>query len=220
LDETLGTGAYTVFLTSDHAAIPNVSLLHDNKLPSGIARINEYEEALSKFMVNKFGDDSWIRQFDGERLYLKRDVIASHKLDLASVQDDVANFLMTLDGISTAITATNLQMHEYNNGARKLVQNGHHPKRSGDVILVFDPVFIQSGNPEIEISSVKGTTHGSGYSYDTHVPILWFGSGIKHGSSVRKVIITDISPTIAMMLNLQLPDGNTGHPMTELFMHQ
>ena len=83
--------------------------------------------------------------------------------------------------------------------------------------MTFDPGFIQSSNSELDISSVKGAAHGTGYAYDTHVPLLWFGYGITHGESIRKISVTDISPTLAMMLNLQLPSGNIGNPLAELF---
>ena len=69
----------------------------------------------------------------------------------------------------------------------------------------------------INLSEVKGTTHGSGYAYDWHVPMLWMGSGIPHGQSVRKVAIPDISASLAMFLNLQQPSGSSGNPLIEIF---
>jgi len=72
-------------------------------------------------------------------------------------------------------------------------------------------------NSEIAITTVKGTTHGSGYSYDTHVPMLWYGARIPQGSSVKKVEITSIAPTIAMLLNVQLPSAGEGIPLIEIF---
>lgn len=217
LDEKVGKGAYTLFLTSDHGAIPVASYLNDLKLPTGIARIAQYKDTLTGYLNTKLGDDSWIQNFDGNQVYLNRSTISKHGLQLQSVQQDVADFLANLNGISGALTAYNLQTNEYNDGLRKLLQNGYHQKRSGDIILTFDPGFIQSSNSELDISSVKGAAHGTGYAYDTHVPLLWFGYGITHGESIRKISVTDISPTLAMMLNLQLPSGNIGNPLAELF---
>ena len=62
-----------------------------------------------------------------------------------------------------------------------------------------------------------GTTHGSGWTYDTHVPILMYGWGIKPGNSVRYTTITDIAPTLSMLLNIRLPNGATGQPIKEVF---
>jgi len=58
-----------------------------------------------------------------------------------------------------------------------------------------------------------GSTHGSGYDYDTHVPLLFYGWGIRQGSTVQKTEITNIAPTIAALLGLEMPDGTTGVPL-------
>ena len=77
-------------------------------------------------------------------------------------------------------------------------------------MFVLDPGWTESG-------SVQGTTHGSGYTYDTHVPILFFGFGIKAGSSVQPHSVTDIAPTISALLNIKFPSGTTGQPISEIF---
>ncbi len=217
LDKTLGEEGYLLFLTSDHGAIQNASYLEKHKLPTGIARINDYEKTLTQHLKTKYAKDSLLLRFDYERIYLNRALISKHGLDLKSVQQEVSDFLMTLEGVSTALTASELQTKEYRTGIKSQLQNGYHPKRSGDVLLAFDPGLIQSTDPELEIMNVKGTTHGSGYSFDTHVPLIWKGYGIRKGESIRKVSITDIAPSLAMILNLQLPNGTTGFPLNELF---
>ena len=98
-----------------------------------------------------------------------------------------------------------------------MLQNGYHPKRSGDVLLIFKPGYVQTINPRTTMQNYKGTTHGSGYAYDTHVPMLWFGKSIPKGKSLRKVSVIDIAPSIAQMLNIQYPSGTTGVPLIELF---
>ena len=67
------------------------------------------------------------------------------------------------------------------------------------------------------MQKIKGTSHGTGYAYDTHVPMLWFGNSIRKGNSVRKVSVTDIAPSIAQILNISYPSGTTGEPLIELF---
>jgi predicted AlkP superfamily pyrophosphatase or phosphodiesterase len=217
LDKEIGRGEYTLFLTSDHGAIPVASYLNDIKIPTGVARIARYKDGLSNYLNTKYGDGPWIQNFDGDQLYLNRTIISEKKLQLENIQQDAANFLVNLEGISGALTAHHLQTSQYNTGLRERVQNGYHQKRSGDVLLTFDAGLVQDDDSEIDVASVKGTIHGSGYSYDTHVPLLWFGNGITHGESVREVSPIDISSTLAMFLNLQLPSGNSGAPLKELF---
>lgn len=217
LDEEVGKDQYILFLTADHGVVPVISFLEDHKLPAGIGKITLYEDALRKFLNNKYGEKEWIQNFDGNNIYLNRVVIAEAKLPLSEVQHEVADFMMGQPGISQALSAHLLTYNEYNKGIRAKLQNGFHPDRSGDVLLALDPGYYPSGNPNARISNFKGTGHGSGYNYDTHVPILWKGTNIPQGSSVRRVNTTDIASTLAMMLNIQLPSGNTGQPLKELF---
>ncbi len=216
LDNNVGINNYVLFLTSDHAVMPNAAYLNDNKLPAGVARINQYKDALGSFLNSKYGTRDWIQNFDGDQVYLDRNLIADRKLDLSVVQTEVANFLINIEGINNAITAHDLQVEYYGSGIRELLQNGYYAKRSGDVLLSFDSGYVLNPNPDVDVSQVKGTNHGSGYAYDTHVPLLWFGAGIPKGESVRKVSAVDIAPSLAMMLNLQLPSGSRGEPLNEI----
>ena len=88
------------------------------------------------------------------------------------------------------------------------MQKGFNPKRSGDVLINYQPAWVDFPH--------YGTTHGSPYSYDTHVPLLFYGWNIQHGSSSEQVCITDVAATLAMMLNIQFPNGCTGKPISFL----
>jgi predicted AlkP superfamily pyrophosphatase or phosphodiesterase len=200
LDQNVGVGAYTVFLTADHGVAPVASYLQDHKLPTGIISI-QYKDSLETHLADKYGVPALIQHFDRENIFLDRNLINQNGLKLPDVQEATAQFLSEL----------------YTVGLRQLVQNGFYQKRSGDVIVTFDPGLVMNADPDITVADIKGTGHGTGYAYDTHVPLLWYGWGIQPGSSVRRVSITDIAPTLAMMLNLQLPNGTSGQPLLEIF---
>jgi arylsulfatase A-like enzyme len=87
---------------------------------------------------------------------------------------------------------------------------GYHPKRSGDISIVLESGWLEQ-------RTVPGTTHGSPYTYDTHVPVIFYGHGIKPGASVTYHPITDIAPTLSRLLRIKLPSACTGNPVTELF---
>jgi arylsulfatase A-like enzyme len=91
-----------------------------------------------------------------------------------------------------------------------MVVRGHHPKRSGDLVYTLEAGWYSAG-------SMQGSTHGSTYTYDTHVPMLFYGAGIKHGSTVRYHPVTDIAPTLSILLGIRFPNGCTGQPIEELF---
>jgi arylsulfatase A-like enzyme len=83
-----------------------------------------------------------------------------------------------------------------------LLRNGYTVSRSGDVMVVLKPGWVED--------KAKGTTHGSGYNYDTHIPLLWYGWNIKPGSTSEPVSVTDIAPTLSRLLNISFPGGCTG----------
>ena len=120
------------------------------------------------------------------------------------LSDEVINF----DGIYKSITAKTLQTTQFTTGILNSLQNGYNQKLSGDVLMIPYPATL--------IYNRKGTSHGSGYSYDTHVPVIFYGNGIKKGSSAKRYNITDIAPTLANFLNIEAPNGTNGVVIEEV----
>jgi len=216
LDREVGAGNYLLFLTSDHGAMPVVSWLHANKMQAGLAVLPKFKQDLSFKLGQRFGAFDWITYFGSEQIYLDRKLVAEKKFSLAEMQQAVADFMETQPGVRYAVTAQDLQTKNYTEGQLAKLQRGFHPDRSGDVLLVYEPGYYPTSDFRTPVSQVRGTSHGSGYSYDTQVPMLWFGKGVKRGDSSRKVHPRDIAPTLSFMLNLQMPAGATGKPLMEL----
>tara|TARA_R110002074_G_scaffold197610_7_gene364851 strand:+ start:11901 stop:13595 length:1695 start_codon:yes stop_codon:yes gene_type:complete len=217
LDTKIGKENYTLFFTSDHGAMENASFLNNHKLDAAIARTTNDARNLEAFLDTKYGKASWITAVNGNNLYLNKVTIDEQKLTLPIIQKEAADYLMTLPEVSFALTANDLQTFVYEEGIRKTIQNGYHVKRSGDVIISYSSGTIIHPNSNIDVEMVNGTVHGSGYSYDTHVPLIWIGKGIKSGESVREVNPIDIAPSLSMFLNIPLPSSSQGKPLTELF---
>ncbi|HMP99971.1 MAG TPA: alkaline phosphatase family protein, partial [Cyclobacteriaceae bacterium] len=126
------------------------------------------------------------------------------------VQKRIINFLINTEGVYMAYTDEHMLQSDFNAGGVKgLLLRGYNQKRSGHILYQLQPGWFSS-------SRVQGTTHGSVYTYDTHVPVLFYGNGIRQGNSVHAYSITDIAPTIAMLLNIKLPNGSSGHPIAEV----
>jgi hypothetical protein len=85
---------------------------------------------------------------------------------------------------------------------RTMIANGYDPSRGGDIQLVLYPQYIDGG--------AAGTTHGSWNPYDAHIPLVWYGWNIKPGKSNKEVYMSDIAPTIAALLHIQMPNGTVG----------
>ena len=129
-------------------------------------------------------------------------------LDAREVEQKIAHYLLQQQSISRVYTREQLQSGNFTKGLSSLVQNGFNQERSGDVVFVLDPAYI--------IYPEKGTTHGSGFIYDTHVPLIFFGKGIKQGSSLEYSVIPDIAPTISALLGISFPDASTGRPLIQV----
>jgi hypothetical protein len=90
-----------------------------------------------------------------------------------------------------------------------MLNNGYYPPRNGDIQFILQPNHM-------EAYSTTGTTHGLWNPYDSHIPLLWYGWGIKQGKTNRETYMTDIAPTLAALLRIQAPNGNVGHVITEV----
>lgn len=210
LDNNFGDD-YLVFLTADHG-VSNVPLfLIDKKMPAGYTNGKEAKDAIEAFMNEQYGDNDWVLSVSNDQVFLDRNLIKENGLDLESVQNVLRDFLMTFERVTDAYTGYDLAKRSATSDPKTLIENGYNTKMSGDVAVRHKPGYIDQGYGK------AGTTHGSGYTYDTHVPILFFGQGVSKGSSVRKVSITDIAPSLSMLLNISLPNSSTGSPLIELF---
>lgn len=203
----VGKGNALIFLTADHAAPEVPAYLTDLKIPSGYVREDKMADSLKKYLTKVYGD-SLVLSFSNQQIFLDHSVIDAKKLYLPAVQEDVAAFIQKFPQVAEVITGTTMNNSQFTEGSRYLMQKGYNAKRSGDVLVNYLPGYVDY--------MPTGTTHGSPYSYDTHVPLIFYGWNIKQGSSTEQVFITDVAPTIAMMLNIQFPNGCTGKPISFL----
>ena len=199
----------------------NIELEYDEnrKLPNVISQqkifiklnelkhlINDYIKTKIKSIIKDSNDSSVI---DNKQLFLNEQKIGAMKLNKVTVEHTLANFLLSISGIAEAYPSEVLKYVNFTDGSFKsLIQKGYHHVRSGNVAFSYNPAWMEYQD--------KGTTHGASYSYDTHVPLLFYGAGIPKGSSVKKVNIVDIAPTISMMLHIPFPNGTTGSPLVEV----
>ena len=208
LDEKVGEGEYTVFLTADHAAIDVPAYLKDSKIPAGYLDMGLIKEKFNEFLQYKYGTTDVLKDLSNYQLFLDHKILANLDIDLKEAQEDMAKELLGYEGISQVYTGHQMWENNYTKGIPYILQNGYNQKRSGDVLIVPNPGFISY--------SRTGSTHGSPQIYDTHVPLLLYGKGIKQGSTVNRTEIPDIAPTISALLGIAFPSGTTGRPIGEV----
>jgi len=209
LDKNVGKGNYTLFLTADHGGGDVPTYLTSVKIPSGYFDDVKFEEDLNKFIGEKYKKGGIIESISNYQIFFNYKTLAETDIDRISLEQSIAHFILQYPKVNKVYTRTQLQNGSFTSGTAGLVQNGYNQKRSGDVVFVLDPAVIS-------YTTTTGSTHGSGFSYDTHAPLIFFGKGIKHGETVTKSEIVDIAPTIAVLLGISFPNSSTGSPRTEI----
>ncbi len=207
LDKKIGNGNYTLFLTADHAVVPVPAYLKSLKIPAGYFDYSVFGKYLIDLSQKYYGAADLIENVSNNQVFLNRDALTRLNLDAATVSQKLADDIINYDGINKVLTARTLQNTYFDTGISNFVQNGYNQKLSGDIVIVLNPATIYKRE--------TGTTHGSGYSYDTHVPVMFFGKGIKNGRSRKHADIIDIAPTLSNLLQISFPNSYSGKVLTE-----
>jgi predicted AlkP superfamily pyrophosphatase or phosphodiesterase len=215
LDQEVGANNYVVFLSADHAVSDVPQLLRDSGVPAGYFNDEQVKSALKEFLASYFPGKDLISSISNGQVYLNQEAFQgapkTSGMDLFIVSELVGRFLLAQDGVSNFYTEAVLRQGRYDeDGLKGMLIRGYHQKRSGDVLFTLEPGWIDS-------NTVAGATHGSGYTYDTHVPALFYGKGVRKGYSVRYHPVTDIAPTISVLLNISFPNSCAGKPIAEMF---
>ncbi|SFU17342.1 Type I phosphodiesterase / nucleotide pyrophosphatase [Algoriphagus locisalis] len=208
LDETYGKDQYIVFLSADHAVAEVATHMISEKVPAGNIRTGAVMGELQNHIAAKYGVGKWIKNYSNGQLFLNHELIQERELNQEDLENEIAQFLLKADGIKEVYTGTAMRTREFTQGRAMRLQMGYNHKASGDILIVLEPAWLSGGD--------TGTSHGTGYSYDTNVPILFYGWNVPAGESSRYTTITDIVPTLSMMLNIKLPNGSTGQPILEI----
>ena len=213
LDQKIGKGAYTVFLTADHGAAHNPNFLIDHKQPAGLWQGGMVRNELNVLLQKKFGHNNLVTSFSNNQVHLNRPLIRKENLDESGIIRECIAFLREQPAVAFVVDNNNVQNASIPSLLKEKIINGYHYGRSGNLSLHLEPGWY-SGLP-----NATGTAHGAWYAYDTHIPLLWMGWGIKKGSSNRRTNMTDIAPTLAALLHIQEPNGNIGSPIEEVLKH-
>ena len=208
IDEWIGKDNALVFLTSDHGASESVPCLQKKNIPSGVIHENILADSLKKFFSRTY-QDTFLLGITNFNIYLNRKNIQQKKLDVEEVRKKTAQYLLKVNGMADAVSASEIQKETFlskkvsqKDSIRMKVKAGFYPGRSGDVIYVLKSGWLQEFD--------RGTSHGSPYEYDTHVPLIFYGWKVKKGETTDKINITDIAPTISSLLGIPKPSGCIG----------
>jgi len=209
LNETVGKGNVLVVVTGTSGVMDPPEYLKSKKITAGRYKQMFAYSLLKTYLGALYGDGNWVSKFDNRQIFLNRTLIEDKKLNLAEIQQKTADFLMQFNGISLSVTATSLKNNNYTEGVLSKIQNSYNPKRSGDVMLVLQPYYME------DVSDVSAS--GSPYSYDTKVPLMFYGWKTKIRKIDRPIDISEIAPTLSYILEIMYPSGSAGEIFTDFY---
>jgi predicted AlkP superfamily pyrophosphatase or phosphodiesterase len=209
LDRKVGLSRTLIAVTADHGVSPVPQYLSLNKIDARTVDPGKCKEAANQALSTRFGDGKWVLALVNDQLYLDRKLMAEKKADAAEAERVAGDAALGVPGIANYFTRTQIMNGEMPPGVvGQRISNGFNPARSGDVWLVTKPFdFLAEG----EIA----TTHGSPYNYDTHVPMILFGPGIRPNRYYGECSPVDIAPTISALLAIEPPSNRTGRVLAE-----
>lgn len=210
LDQQVGKGQYLVFLTADHGVAHVPAFLKQHSIPAGNVNDQKISDQLNALLKDKFNADNLVIGIINNQVFLDHNALVSGRsLDKQKVYEASIDFLIHQPGIYRAFALDALNEVTLNNTIKNKVINGYYPSRSGDIQIIFQPQWIDG-------FLTGGTTHGEWNPYDAHIPLIWYGWNIQPGKTNREVYMTDIAPTIAAMLHIQMPSGSIGHVIDDI----
>jgi hypothetical protein len=160
-------------------------------------------------LSERFGAGKWVLSPSDHTIYLNRALIGQKKLDAADVRRVAAEAAFAVPHVDRVYTRDRLlSAMAADDLITRRVRNGYHPQRGADLLILAEPYWIPGAS---------GTTHGSVYHYDTHIPMILMGSGIKAGRYSNEVKPNDFAPTLAEILEIEAPSGSAGRILREIF---
>lgn len=211
LDVYVGKGEFLLFLTSDHGVAHVPGFLWENKIPQGLVNESDMNQKLNEALKQQFGVDEIVKNIINFQVILNIPLIEKNKkLNERIVSSFVISWLENQEGVSRVFRLDDVLQSNLPKSLMVSIANGYYPTRSGHIQIIYKPGYIEG-------FLRGGTTHGVFYSYDTHIPLIWYGWQIPNGKSVRKMEMVDIAPTLAALLQIQEPSGSVGIVIHELF---
>lgn len=209
LDASVGKGQYTMFLTADHGVAHTQGFMKEMGLPAGVFPDAEVVKDMNVKLKEKYGKDKIVRSIMNYQVVLNTELLdTTEYLNKEDIINWVVNYLQKHEAVARVFPLAELATVTLNSKQKDMITNGYFPQRCGDIQIILKPGYYDGG--------LTGTTHGLWNPYDAHIPLLFYGWGIKHGKLNRETYMTDISATVAALLHIQMPNGCIGHVIEDV----
>ncbi len=205
LDKQVGKGNYTVFLTADHGVAHVPEFLLENNIHAENVRDSIIKTSLNEMAENRFKIKDAVAYIINDQIFLSKNVEAEQTQIIINA---IVKRLLEFPFIANAVNLSNVSNTTLPEVQKNMLANGYNQKLSGEIQFFYKPHDIEGSN--------RGTTHGSWNPYDAHIPLLWYGWGIKKGKTNRETYMTDIAATLSALLHIQMPSGCIGKVIEEV----
>jgi predicted AlkP superfamily pyrophosphatase or phosphodiesterase len=207
VDKIIGLQHTLVAFTTDHGVAPVPESLRDRAMPGGRLTTTELFQPIQQALATTFGNGKWIMATAGSAPYLNYELIEKLHVDAAEVRRLAAAAAAKVPHVARVYTRDQLLRGDVPHdriGSRVL--RGFNAQRSGDLEIILEPFWIRQA---------QGTTHGTPYSYDAHIPLILMGRRINPGEYSDHVALNDLAPTLATLAGVEFPSGSEGRVLTE-----
>jgi hypothetical protein len=206
IENGYGTENVLFFLTSTSSVSYHADYLKEKyRMNTGIFDPESSVSLLKSFLNIKYGEGEWIEKFSNQQLYLDHELVAKKKINLRDMQAEAARFLNQFEGIAYAKAAFEIESDNFLGGPLAAFQNNFYIKRSGDVMIRYEEGWL----PKDKYKAVD-------YTDNDQVPLVWYGAGIKKGTSLKRTDATDVVPTICAFLGIVPPGSTTGNVIEDV----
>jgi predicted AlkP superfamily pyrophosphatase or phosphodiesterase len=208
IDQKIGLGNTIIVLTADHGVAPIPQHSQDIGLGGGTFPSKTLTSTIQTDLDKRFGAAAWIRASVNGNIYFDYDLVERQKVNRQDLERAGCEAALKVQGVGNCFTRTQLLYGPLPPGPISgPAARGFNAERSGDLVIVVKPFYLQ----RTEI----GTSHSTPYSYDTHVPVIFYGAGIAAGSYSNPSSPSDIAPTLATLLKIEPPSNTVGRVLTE-----
>jgi predicted AlkP superfamily pyrophosphatase or phosphodiesterase len=207
VDKRIGLDNVVVVLTADHGVAPMPEYMQESRMPGGRTPASAIRTAVQNALVQTYGEGQWVIGYSGPAPYLNRQLIREKKLNYEEVQNTAAEAARAIPQLFRVYTRSQLMMGlVLDDQVDRRVRNGFHAERSSDLFIVAEPYWLFESS---------GTSHGTPWNYDAHVPVILMGRHFKPGRYHRRAAVNDIAPTLAIVLDVEVPSGSAGRVLEE-----
>jgi predicted AlkP superfamily pyrophosphatase or phosphodiesterase len=207
VNKLVGLQHVVVALTADHGVSPVPEYLAEHGMPGGRMTGTDLFGPIEQALTARFGAGKWILATAGTSPYLNYELMASLKVDPVEARRVAAEAAAKVPHVARVYTRDQLQRGDVQfDRIGQRIQRGFNEERSGDLEILLEPNWLRQA---------QGTTHGTPYNYDAHIPLILMGNRIKPGEYSDAVALNDLAPTLATLIHVEIPSGSSGRVLTE-----